>query len=871
MATVLDGLNKLSLVIAPFFYKLLFMSIAALCIGIVIMLIRRFADNRISPAWKYTMWLVVLVALAVPYRPQTEFALLEPMAKVQEISYRSEYEGIRKNQHDFVDIEPSAPEQQTELIKLQEEVQAVFLKSLTFDVAIPLIWLSGAVVTALFMLISRMRLIHKLKQHQHETNTRHIALLQNCKAVLRVRGNVRLVTQDYIGSPALLGFVRPRIILPLYANEISDSDMEYILLHELSHYKRFDMLLNNLLLLLQAVYWFNPLIWIMFRFIRQDMELANDASVIKRIGNENSKDYLRSLVEVLRRYNNVTFAPKLLCMVDDKDSMARRIKMIKLGALFKKRRLLIAALSIAIICTVSILFLTQSPSSHATMKWAKNLSVSEVERIELVVMPGVENERYRLFKEDEFEDVIALINQSRGSHLTNPEELNGGAVTFYVTTKDGLRHTVTNIGNTQLFIDTDYYDAGYDWLSSWQYTRGNAPLPEDFSFEGNGKGGKLQSFKGLELYVWKNEKLTGSGEPYFTLLEGTNRNKEHAEIYNLDAAVFDIKAVGQALSRYDEGLHLSLYQMNETDFTKEQMSGFLDALMEYMPQNSSASIGLFELPLSSAAQEEQQLLTFWVKPDEPAQGIGKVAAMQWLNSYMGEKVPGAQRISGYTIDRVTVLGYERSESDSEIEDYSIHVRIQYGITAATADYSSPEDGISGKGTFDGLFREMYVKMLGDGNFAVVSVYPGKTAVLKAELEVFNKLGVFIHLPENENWIGSPTYRVIDETIAHVEYYDKFVKTDMVLRAGREDIRTLSGISYSFDVGREEHWSAGTFEDGSPIDIKVQCIISDKEMKGVLASWSYKGFNYALWGSISDKEVDISPIAKTAVYIANHMR
>ena len=126
------------------------------------------------------------------------------------------------------------------------------------------------------------------------------------------------------------------------------------------------------------------------------------------------------------------------------------------------------------------------------------------------------------------------------------------------------------------------------------------------------------------------------------------------------------------------------------------------------------------------------------------------------------------------------------------------------------------------------------------------------------------------MPKNENWIGNPTYSIIDETVAQVKYYDKLVKTDMTLRAGKVDIQTLSGIRYSFDDEREENWSART-EDGKNINVKVQYTISDKEVKGVLVSWKYKEFNYTLWGNISNERSDASPIAKTAVYIANKMR
>lgn len=140
--------------------------------------------------------------------------------------------------------------------------------------------------------------------------------------------------------------------------------------------------------------------------------------------------------------------------------------------------------------------------------------------------------------------------------------------------------------------------------------------------------------------------------------------------------------------------------------------------------------------------------------------------------------------------------------------------------------------------------------------------------LKSDAENFNKLGITIKLPENKNWIGKPDYSIIDEGIAQVKYYDKIAETDMTLRVGKADIQTLSGIYYSFDDEREEIWSAETL-DGKHINIKVQYAISDKELKGILASWSYKDFNFSLWGNISDKRADASPIAKTAIYIAKN--
>ena len=736
MNTVLDGLNRLSFTIAPVFYKLLFLSVAATCIGFVIMLIRRFADTKISPSWKYAMWLLVLAALTVPYRPHTEFALLDPVAEVQELSYRSEYGLLLENRHNSPSPEQGAMEQPAVSSGSKAKQEDIFLKSLIFDVAIPLLWLFGAIAMAFFMLISRILLMYRLKNHMHTSDLRSTALLQQCKTHLGIRCPVRLVTQDYIGSPALIGFVRPKIILPLYVHELEEESLRYILLHELSHYKRADMLLNNLLLVLQAVYWFNPLIWLLFRFLRQDMELANDASVIKQIGNENSKNYLRSLVEVLSRYNQTALTPKVLCMTDGRDNLERRIRMAKLGVYFKKNKLLTGIISIAVIGIAGTLFLTQSSSSRDTMRWAKNLSVSQVERIELLMLPSNENQRYRLFTADEFEDVVTLINKSRGSYIYNPEIISGGMASLYVTTKDGFRHTVSNNANKYLQIDGDSYKAGYNWLSSWEYTKGNAPLPEDFFPETNGDAAtketyedvnnpnetKIQAFKGLELYIWKNSELTGNTEPYFTLLTGTNRNKDYQEIYDLDTAVSDIRTVGNMLSQYADGLYLYIYQLNETDFTKVQMSSYADELSKYMPDNNSISIGLYEVPLPSEVQKEEAF-TFFVKPDESPQIIGEVAAIQWLNRFKDSNVPETIRISDYTIDSVTVMAVDMDENSADRYDYLVEV--QYTITTATDSYSTPENGISGKGTFNGLFCKLPVKALQNGSYEILNAITGE--------------------------------------------------------------------------------------------------------------------------------------------------
>jgi hypothetical protein len=164
------------------------------------------------------------------------------------------------------------------------------------------------------------------------------------------------------------------------------------MLHELSHYKRRDGFLNALLLALQTVYWFNPLTWGLFMLIRQDMELANDAAVLKNMNADEKKQYSLSLVEVLASYGQPTLMPKLLCMVDSEKNIERRIKMIKLGEFFKKRKLIIAIASLLVIGVAGTLFLTVNNATASEPITADIISM--VDSTELVRHQGILDEFY---------------------------------------------------------------------------------------------------------------------------------------------------------------------------------------------------------------------------------------------------------------------------------------------------------------------------------------------------------------------------------------------------------------------------------------------------------------------------------------------
>ncbi|MFC1528553.1 M56 family metallopeptidase [Candidatus Latescibacterota bacterium] len=102
-----------------------------------------------------------------------------------------------------------------------------------------------------------------------------------------------------VDIPAVIGIIRPRIFLP---RKIADKwpldDLEPILLHELAHVKRSDLIINWLQVIVQVVYFFHPLVWYANRRIRQVREDVCDDIAVNRIGTD-CKRYTLSILRVM--------------------------------------------------------------------------------------------------------------------------------------------------------------------------------------------------------------------------------------------------------------------------------------------------------------------------------------------------------------------------------------------------------------------------------------------------------------------------------------------------------------------------------------------------------------------------------------------
>lgn len=311
-----------------------------------------------------------------------------------------------------------------------------------------IIWIIGFVILLCYALISYLRLYRKVQES------------------VFFRENIRLC--DAVGSPFILGIIKPHIYL---SSSLNEQQINYVTAHEQAHLSRKDHWWKPLAFLLLSIYWFHPLVWAAYVLFCRDIELACDEKVINDFNIAEKKSYAKALLACSVHRKIVFSCPLAFGEIGIKE----RVKSI---LNYRKPRFWMMITAVTACVILAVCFLTNP--LRESMIWAKNLSAEDVESIELVVMPQSSDKQYRLFHADEIKEIVSLIHESHGRYIANPEPLTGGSITFYIHMKDGTRHTFSSDGNMYLHIDEDCYDAGYDWLSSWPYEAGDSTLPEDF-------------------------------------------------------------------------------------------------------------------------------------------------------------------------------------------------------------------------------------------------------------------------------------------------------------------------------------------------------------------------------------------------------
>jgi beta-lactamase regulating signal transducer with metallopeptidase domain/thiol-disulfide isomerase/thioredoxin len=162
------------------------------------------------------------------------------------------------------------------------------------------IWAAGS-LAVLLRLVHPMVAVRRTLRHSRDLDNADWHKQRDIVAqLLGVRANVALKQHAGALSPMVVGICRPVLLLPDDASTWSNERRHLVLLHELAHVQRRDVLTQIMATLACAVYWFNPLAWWGARQMKQLREIACDDAVVTN--SSVPATYAQTLLDVAKRY-----------------------------------------------------------------------------------------------------------------------------------------------------------------------------------------------------------------------------------------------------------------------------------------------------------------------------------------------------------------------------------------------------------------------------------------------------------------------------------------------------------------------------------------------------------------------------------------
>ncbi|NBJ02611.1 BlaR1 family beta-lactam sensor/signal transducer [Lachnospiraceae bacterium] len=208
------------------------------------------------------------------------------------------------------------------------------------------IWLAGILVMVVLTARSSLRLQNIRQSALPLQNPAIRRLYRHCLKELHIRKEIPIYSTAFLQSPVIIGFLRPHIYLPIHIiSDYSKIDTDkfcqascgsspsgmnglhqirYMLLHELQHYRHKDALAGYLMTLTGILYWFNPMVWIALKEMRNDREIACDTSVLNMLEPDSYEDYGMTLIHFAEKLSRPAF-PFAAGLSGNMSQMKRRI------------------------------------------------------------------------------------------------------------------------------------------------------------------------------------------------------------------------------------------------------------------------------------------------------------------------------------------------------------------------------------------------------------------------------------------------------------------------------------------------------------------------------------------------------------------
>jgi beta-lactamase regulating signal transducer with metallopeptidase domain len=184
------------------------------------------------------------------------------------------------------------------------------------------IWITGAAGVSCYVLMGHLA-VWRLYRKTQTMKTPWIDEAEQLARELRINKALYFAESAQVSVPLVLYLWRPIIVMPEAAAGWASARLRAVLLHELAHIKRNDALIQTVVQMACAAYWFNPLVWFAANHLRLECERACDDSVL--MGGTSGADYATHLYEIARAGSAPASAPLAIGLALHRSQLEQRL------------------------------------------------------------------------------------------------------------------------------------------------------------------------------------------------------------------------------------------------------------------------------------------------------------------------------------------------------------------------------------------------------------------------------------------------------------------------------------------------------------------------------------------------------------------
>lgn len=358
-----------------------------------VLLLRKVMGAKMGTKFRQVLWGIILLRLLLPVVPESPMSIMNWLPSPQQLTQKvvSEIKGdaisySSQNQEDSqiqkqilqekVQTKPMFSKLHNFIPGDNVEVQGEIVRYSTSSPIIKILviaWGIGAFLFLGFCTFTLVKFHRTNSKKEQDVKPELIEELLNSKQLLKLKKNISLKQLPGLNSPLLTGIFYPKIYVPEeLMSRTSTEERVNILLHELVHWKRRDILWNFILLFALSIHWFNPIIWIASQKMKEDREMSCDAAVLAVLGEDKAISYGNVILQVVK-FQNGRLKGLLYqtAFFGNKNQTKRRIMMINKYRFGKSNKITITALLLCIILSGATL---TDATSYATKNEAEDIN-----------------------------------------------------------------------------------------------------------------------------------------------------------------------------------------------------------------------------------------------------------------------------------------------------------------------------------------------------------------------------------------------------------------------------------------------------------------------------------------------------------------